>query len=398
MPQAVQKAWQNKNLNDEFDLVFLWMPRDDFDPKLMGRRGFKWRGCWFMDGGNTNNRIFCEESFRERPINAARMIKVDGEEYGRSNGTLLLSSIGLVNYAFAITTEILEKMARPPLGAFGNAIFGDGVLDTSADGLTIFNSAFMGSSQQPVFKVHDVGDPEPIIKFLIPYLNKNITTGFKVDMLLDFNSDATMSATESLQRYAIRGKSLSGMLTRQKNERLVPDVRRGVAICWECGELGINADKLPEHAEQLKSISRGDAIIPPAVLQCFAAGKPWYEIEFNNELERLIRTQKIQDLIQLIQGITAIAALYPDIVHAIDWYALLLELNNNLDISSQILVSAQKFKSIIEEAAKARAAANQAQMMQVGAAAAKDASQAQLTGAQTGALKNGQVQGAVPAG
>ena len=41
-----------------------------------------------------------------------RMIKVRGEDYGRSSGTILLSTIGYVNYAFAITGEILEKMAE----------------------------------------------------------------------------------------------------------------------------------------------------------------------------------------------------------------------------------------------------------------------------------------------
>lgn len=394
MPQAIQEAWRNKDLTTEFDLVFLWMPRMDYDPKLLGARGFKWRGVWFMDGGNSNNRIFCEESFRERPINPCRMIQVRGEDYGRSSATMLLSTIGYVNYAFAITGEILEKMANPALGAFGNAIMGDSVLDTSPDGLTIFNAAFMGNSNLPIFPIHDVGDPSGIIQFLIPYLNDKITTGFKVDALLDFNSNKDMSATESLQRYNIRGKSLSGPLTRQKNERLIPDVKRSISICWECGELGVNEQKNPEVAARLKNLKREQAIIPPAVLECFAAGKPWYEIHFNNELERLLRTQKIQALIQLLQGITAIASLYPEIVNAIDWYQMLKDLNDNLDIDNQILVTAQQFKDIVAKNAQARQQAMQAQMMQAGAAAASDGANAQLKTAQAGALRNGQTQGA----
>lgn len=390
MPETIQNAWRNKDLTTEFDLVFLWLPREDFDPKLQGRRGAKWRGVWFMDSGNSSNRIFCEESFRERPVNMTRMIKVRGEDYGRSSGTLLLSSISSNNYMFAITQEILEKMASPALGAYGNAIFGDSVLDTSAEGLTIFNANFAQNANLPVFPIHDVGDPEPIIKFLMPYINEKITTGFKIDALLDFNSAKDMTATESLQRYNIRGKSLSGILTRQKNERQIPDVRRAVSICWECGELGVNAQKLPDMAQLLKKNQKNERIIPPQVLQVFADGKPWYELEFNNELEKMLRTQKIQDLVQLLQGITAIAALYPDIVHAIDWYQLLKDLNDNLDIQNQILVSADAFKATITQAANDRRMAMQAQMAMHGAAAGLDAANAQKSSAQAGAIKNGQ--------
>ena len=392
LPQPIQNAWTQRNLTQEFDLVFLWMPREDFDPKLLGRKGYKWRGVWFMDSGNSSNRIFCEESFRERPVNMCRQIKVRGEYYGRSSGTLLLSTISSNNYMFAITQEIMEKMANPALGAYGNAIFGDSVLDTSANGLTIFNQQFAAGSQSPVFPIHDVGDPSDIIKFLIPYLNEKITTDFKVDALLDFNSGGTMTATESLQRYNIRGKSLSGILIRQKNERMIPDVKRAISICWECGELGVNAQKHPDAAAKMTPLQKMQQVIPQQVLDCFAAGKPWYELEFNNELENLLRTQKIQNLVQMIQSITAIAALYPDIVHAIDWYQLLKDINDNLDVDAKIMISADDFKAVIANAAKQRT--QQAQAAGIGqmASAAKDGATAQSLMASAGAIRNGQTQ------
>lgn len=392
MPDGIKNAWNTRNLLTEFDLVFLWMPREDFDPKLLGNKGYKWRGVWFMNTGNASNRIFCDESFRERPVNMTRMIKVRGEDYGRSSGTMLLSSISSVNYMFAITQEILEKMANPALGAYGNAIFGDSVLDTSADGLTIFNQSFAANPNVPIFPIHDVGDPKGIIEFLLPYLNEKITTAFKVDALLDFNSAKDMTATESLQRYNIRGKSLSGILVRQKNERLIPDVRRSISICWECGELGINAAHRPDDVPVLKKAGQHRRIIPQQVLDVFAAGKPWYELEFNNELEKLLRTAKIQDLTQFVQGLTMVAQLYPDIVHAVDWYALLAELNDNLDINAKIMVTADEFKNIIAAAAKQKQMATQLQGATLAASAAKDGATAQNQNAQAGAIKNGQTQ------
>lgn len=398
LPQAIQDAWNQRNLTQEFDLVFMWMPREDFDPKLLGKKGFKWRGVWFMDTGNAINKIFCEESFKDRPVNMCRQVKVRGEDFGRSYGTMLLSTISSNNYMFAITQEIMEKMANPALGAFGNAIFGDSVLDTSANGLTIFNSQFSAGTQAPVFPIHDVGDPSDIIKFLIPYLNEKITTAFKIDSLLDFNSAGTMTATESLQRYNIRGKSLSGLLLRQKNELMIPTMRRAISICWECGEFGVNQQKHPQAAAKMTPLQKMQQVIPQAVLDCFAAGKPWYELEFNNEMENLLRTQKIQNLVQMIQSITAVAALYPDIIHAIDWYQLLKDINDNLDIDAKIMISADDFKAVIAEAAKQRQQQAQTAGMGQMASAAKDGATAQQLMASAGAIRNGQTQAAgIPA-
>lgn len=125
-----------------------------------------------------------------------------------------------------------------------------------------------------------------------------------------------------------------------------------------------------------------------------AAGKPWYELEFNNELEKLLKTQHVQDLVQFIQGITAVAALYPDIVHAVDWYELLDDLNDNLDIGCKIMVTAQQFKQIIAEAAKQKQQMMQAQMAPQIADAAQKGADAHKLMAAAGAIRNGTTPGA----
>lgn len=390
MPRAIQAAYNSQNYNQEFDLVFLWRPRKDFDPKLKGVLGTKFEGVWFMDAAQDNT-IFCRESFRERPINMARMIRVRGEKYGRSSGTLLISTIRSLNFTFAVTTEILEKMANPALGVMGNSIFGDSVLDTSPNGLTVFNATQMAGAQTPIFPIHDVGDPSDIIKFLMPYLNEKVTSAFKIDALLDFNSAKDMTATESLQRYNIRGKSLAGMLGMQKNERVIPDVKRSISILWEIGELGVNPKLDQARAKRLEASGKTDRIVPDAVLQVAASGRPWFELKFNNELEKLTRTEEVQALTQIIQAVTAIAALYQPIVQAVDWYQLLKDLNDNLDYNNKILCTAKEFKTIIANAAAQQAAAAKAQMMQAGAGAQKDSATANKNNAQAqGMINNGQ--------
>lgn len=371
MPEAVKKAYGAKDYNREFSLVCLIFPRHDFNPAMKGKRGAKYRGVWFLDQDN-DNKIFYEEDFAERPIAMARQIKVRGEAYGRSSGTLLISSIRAVNFMVGNVIEILEKMNNPPLGMFNNAIFGDSVIDTSPNGMVIFNQALAGGAQQPLFPVYDVGNPEGIIKFLIPYLNEKITTGFKVDALLDFDSAKEMTATESLQRYAIRGKSLSGMLQQQKIECLEPISKRSISLLYTMGELGIDPNTQAAKAKMLRDLGKPERVIPQSVLKVMQGGRPWYELKWNNELEKLTRTEAVQNLLQTLNAILAIAAVFPSITEAVNWYKLLKEINDNLDYNNQILYSEKEFKAKMDQIAKERSMMMMAQAGQAGAAIQKD--------------------------
>lgn len=379
LPKPIREAYEQNNFNEHFQIIFGFFPRDDYDPKLKGKKGTRYRGVWFLDDEH-NGKPFFEEDFKDRPIAMARAIKVRGETYGRASGTLLISTIRSVNFMVGTAIEIVEKMSQPPLGVLNNAIFGDSVLDTSADGLTVFNQALSGSTDgNPVFPLVDVGDPSAILSFLVPYLNEKIVTAFKVDQLLDFSSAKEMTATESLQRYAIRGKSLAGFLLQQKNEGLTPTCKRSINSLMAMGELGVDPSKDPERAGKLNESGRANRVIPEEVIQVMESGKPWFELKFNNELEKLIRTENIQALIQMIQAITAVAALYPQITLAIDWYKLLKDINDNLDYNSQIMISADQFKEEIEKAAQAQAQALALQAGQAGAEIQKTSAQAKKT-------------------
>lgn len=379
LPKPIREAYANNNFNETFQIIFGFFPRDDFDPKLKGKKGTRYRGVWFLDDQH-NGKPFYEEDFKDRPIAMARAIKVRGETYGRASGTLLISTIRSVNFMVGTAIEIVEKMSQPPLGVLNNAIFGDSVLDTSANGLTVFNQALTGgSNSDPIFPLVDVGDPSAILSFLVPYLNEKIVTAFKVDQLLDFSSAKEMTATESLQRYAIRGKSLAGFLLQQKNEGLTPTVKRAVGLLNAMGELGVDPEKDPERAKRLNTNGLANRVIPAEVLEVMKSGKPWYELKFNNELEKLIRTENVQALIQMIQAITAVAALNPQITLAIDWYKLLKDINDNLDYNSQIMISAKDFQAEVEKAAEAQRQALALQAGQAGAEIQKTSAQANKT-------------------
>jgi hypothetical protein len=375
MPQAIQDAYKSNELNKEFDIVHGIIPREDYDPKLMGKRGARYRGIWFLEDGA--DKPFFEEDYVKLPIGVCRAIKIRGDVYGRAGGTMLFSAIRGVNYIVGKVFEILEKQAAPALGMWGDAILGDKVLDSSAEGLTIFNPAFQSDKGgQPVFQLHDIGDPSNIIKFLIPYLNEKITTAFKIDILLDFNDKSSKTATEMLQRAVIRDRSLSGMLQQQRDECMNPIVHRCVSIEDGDGTGEINKKLFKDIANALIQNGKQERIIPESVLKARLEGKPWYQIKWNNALDKLSNTEKLEALLKILNVITALAAIFPDIIEAVDWYKFLADFKSCLCIQTTFMLTADEFKAKIQ--AKAQM---QAQMLQLQAAQAGSQIQRNISGA-----------------
>lgn len=365
LPKRVQDAYNNKNFNLIFNIVQAILPREDYTPNALGKKGCRYCGYWFEE---SSDKTFYEEDYKELPIAVARAVKIRGEVYGRSSGTLLISSIRCINQAVSETMQAMAKMVRPPIGILNTAVFGDDVVDTSENGLTVFNAGLLAGSD-PIIKMQDIGDPSTLIQWLVPYLNEKVATAFKIDILLDFSAQSDMTATESLQRFSIRGRSISGMIMQQKTELFEPLIRRCVSICFDKGVLGVNPQD--ESAKELLSMGYSQKIIPQAVLDCIEQGKPWFEIHFNNEVEKLGKTEKVDDLIKMINVVTALMAVYPQIGEAVDWYSMISDVSKALGFEGNI-VSEKDFRASIEQAAQQQAAIIQAQAGQLQAASNRD--------------------------
>lgn len=374
LPLNIQKAYETNDANQEFTIIHGIVPRDDFNPRLKGKRGTRYHGTWFSE--DSPDKPFYEEDYKTLPIAVCRSIRIRGDVWGRASGTMLISTIRSVNYMVGKVIEIIEKQASPSLGMYNNALIGDGVLDTSADGISIFNPALASDGKTPLFPLYDVGDPSAIVKFLIPYLNEKIATAFKIDILLDFAEQSSKTATEMMQRAVIRGKSLAGLLQQQKIEMVEPVVKRTIQIEWDLNRLGINAGVFEKQAKMLVSVNKADQIIPESVLWCIENGKQWYKIRFNNELDKISRVERLEALMQMMNVITMIASVNPQILLAIDWYKLLEDFKSALNLQCTFLFTADEFKEQVAQEAERQAQAMQMQAMESGARAMKDTSSA----------------------
>ena len=197
-------------------------------------------------------------------------------------------------------------------------------------------------------------------KSTIADLNEKISTAFKIDILLDFSAKSNMTATESMQRYAIRGRSLSGLIVRHKTEVIDPIINRSLSILWDLETLGYKSTDT-KAVEDMKKSGKVERIIPDAVVKAKNEGKRWYKIRYNNDIEKLTRVEVFEDLTKEINIITALMSVYPDIAEAVNWHKLLADASDAMGFKD-LIISEKNFKDAIKQKAEAMAQMQQAQV------------------------------------
>ena len=359
LPEKIRNDYKAGNMNNTHVIINAILPSDMYDPTGAGRKLAKYIGYWFEESAANDDDVFFVEFFMEKPICVGREEKVRGEIYGRSSGSMLLSTIECINEGVAGVMDTLDKMNKPPIGVYGDSLFGDSVVNTSANALTVFNATAL-NGLDPIVKMQDIGDPTGLINFLLPYLNEKVATAFKIDILLDFAAKANMTATESMQRYAIRGRSLSGLIVRHKTEVIDPIVNRSLSILYDLKALGIKSTDT-KAIEELQKIGREERIIPDAVVQVKNEGKRWYKIRYNNDIEKLTRVEVFEDLAKEINIITALMSVYPDIAEAVNWHKLLADASDAMGFKD-LIISEKNFKDAIKQKAQMMSQMQQAQV------------------------------------
>lgn len=359
LPEKIQKAYNDRNFDLTFKIIHAVLPNDLYTPDTKGIKGCKYVGFWYCDDDNEG--FFYTEHYEEKPIAVGREEKIRGEIYGRSSGTMLLSTIKCVNEAIKSSMVNMDKMNEPPIGILGNALFGDSKVDTSARGLTVFNAKFL-AGENPIVKMQDIGDITPLVQFLMPYLNEKIATAFKIDLLLDFSAKANMTATETMQRYAIRGRALAGMINKHKTELFMPLINRCVSLLWQAEQFGVRPDD--PRAQIAIQTGMTNRIIPQEVLAIKESGLKWYKVRFNNDIEKLTRTEVFDDLTKELNMIVALLQINPQLSSAFDWHALARKSADALGFAD-IVVSERTYKEQIEAQAQAQAQAEQLQMANI---------------------------------
>lgn len=389
MPEEIQQDYEANKFNAKHKIIFAVLPNNHFCMGKRGKNGAKFKGYWFLD--NADKKIFKVDYFNKMPIAMCRAIRVNGQVYGESAGTICLSSIKMLNYVSGSTIDNIDKITDPALGYLSGSLVAGNVINRSAGSATEFNIQALQSGQTPIFPLSQAGDISAVVNFLIPELKKNITNIFKIDQLLDFNNQTEMTATESSYRMSIRGKSINGLLNQQKTEEIEPTVHRSISIIQDCGLYGYKLSELPEETEEdiafKEQVINDNDFIPEVVEEAMKNNKLWYKLKFNGELEKLCNAEIYEAIGRFMQYLSAILQIKPELVNAINDYEFLelLKSVSNL-VNDKLIKSKYQYEELLkaieqakQEEAQRQNALMQAQMMKDGATASKDMAQAQAT-------------------
>lgn len=350
LPEDLQKAYENDEFNKKFKLVYGVLPHDHYRMGKRGKAGAKFKGYWFLEN---SKKVFQEDYFKELPIAICRAIRVNNQEYGESSGSLALSSIKMLNFIVGDTVDNIDKNTNVPLGLISGSLINGNVINTSAGAVNQFNSKAIGDAKSPIFPIVNVGDISALINFLIPKAEKDIVNTFKIDQLLDFNSQNSMTATESAYRMSIRGKSTAGLICQQKTELLEPLCHRAISVIQDCGLYGNILEDMPEttpeEIEKKKKAIQENDYIPPIVAQAMKEGKRWYKLRFNGELEKLANSELYDALARFLQLGQAIFNISPELVNALKPYQFLELIKDISNLKNDnLIISETQFKDILD--------------------------------------------------
>lgn len=346
LPSEIRKAHEGKEFTRKFKIIHAILPHREYSMGKKGKKGTKYKGFWLYE---PSHEIFAEEYYAELPVSAGRAIKYPNEVYGGSPGSVIISTIKMLNFVAGDTIEAIEKLVKPALGLFSGALANGSKLNLSSDAVTVFN-AKAGSTENPLFPVSNVGDVTGAVNILIPKGTQDVTMAFKIDQLLDMNNNTQMTAAETMQRVSIRAKSLAGFVSQQIDEFMTPMIKRVVSILGskDIGLLGVDAKKDPESAKKSLQLGRSQEIIPEEILELQSKGKDWFDVKYNNELDQIVNSKALEGFGNFLTIYSELLNLAPELQVAVKPYEMLAFIKKVTGMDTEnFMVNSTKYRQAV---------------------------------------------------
>lgn len=376
LPADLKALYQDPTKhNDRIKICIAIEPRPEKAQKGKGDKGMPIASYHFTFEGTP--KLLRESGYTELPVRISRWYKLANEEYGRSPGMDALPAIMQINALKEIFLICVEKKAEPPLYILDDGSLGAGTVDTSARGLSVFNSFGRAPGQPPIGTIFDIGELQSLMT-AIEATSGEITQHFLIDKLYDLNNKSRMTLGEAEMRYQIRSDALSSIYARKTAETLNPLIIRSYNILFDMGLLGIT-----EEDEATANILRAEGIepliMPEEIAQAIVDGKDIYEIDYISPAAHVMREEEYRGLITTANNATQMAAVDEMSIHKLNIDKFLEHSRDLTGAPMDLLRSDEETKTIRTGIAKARAAEAQAAIQREQAATLKDVETAKAT-------------------
>lgn len=271
-----------------------------------------------------DNRVIMREGgFEELPVAVGRMFKRANETQGRSAGMIALPPAINLNSLRQDLIEASEKNLKPPLMVLDDGRLGGAVIDTSADGMTVINTAGRPFGEKPIQPMFTVGEQQSA-KEEKENLVQEIMQSFFLDRLLDLNNKTMMTAYETSIRNRLRGEATGSLFARQIMELLIPTIKRVYKILYRKGYFGDFPDTDPNgvgavQRKKWAALTGKDTMeVPDVIRKARAAGLEIFDIEFISPAQRFMQAEKLQGIMTMLDTMIAVAQVRPEILDNID--------------------------------------------------------------------------------
>jgi len=358
LPEKLQKKYDNiKQRNDKVLLTVGIEPRPKEEQKGDGAEGMPVASYHFLP---EEKHLLKESGYSEMPARVGRWYKLANEVLGRGPGMDALPAIMQIN---ALRESFLvgqEKKVEPPLWIQDDGTLGGGTVDTSARGLSVFNTVGRTPGQAPIGTIFDIGELNSCAA-AITETREEILQHFLIDRLYDLNNKTRMTLGEAEMRYQIRSDALASVYARYTAEILNPLITRAYSILFEMGLLGVApGDYSTALVLEMNGITPFD--IPPDVADAIAKGQKIYDIAYISPAAHVMREEEYRGIIATVNNAIQMEGANGDAMIALDTDRIVQYSAELSGAPMDIILSPDEIKVRRDARDKAQEAAQQAQL------------------------------------
>lgn len=339
--EKVREAFEKKRFDEKEKILVAIEPRLLRNPRGLGNRDMPFQSIHIEI---KQKHMLRESGFEEFPMVIGRFWKILKEVYGRSPAMDALPDIQQINVVREGVDIGLEKTLDPPLVVVHDSILGNGIIDTSAGGLTVINVSGRAGERNPIEPLFTVGDVRPA-ENRIENLQETIANHFFIDRLLDFNNETRMTLGEAQIRNRLRNATLGTIFSRQIAEVFSPLIERTFNILLAQNELGVVRGSVEEQVIR-EFENKEPMIIPDEIARRMQAGEDVFKIEYFTPALRIMQAEEVEGIFRTLEQAAIMAAVVPDIMDNIDSDEAIRRISNLLGAPSEILRPRAKVEEI----------------------------------------------------
>lgn len=365
LTDSTKRAWEIQQKQTWVDVVHVIRPNQEYDENKAHSKYKKFSSCYYeASASKLEQDIWLRESGYDLfPVLCPRWSKTPEDVYGTDcPGTDAIGDIKALQQMERRLAEALEKMIRPPLQAPTSLQNGRGVSSMAAD-VTFVNNREGRRGIEPIFTVDPkVAEIKDAIRSIEDRINDVL---FKpLFLMISQTVNRQVTAREIDERAEEKLTALGPVLKQVDQDFL----NRLIDLAFHF---------MVQQSQDASGNFIEGALIPPPPDQLAGLN---LKIEYISPMAQAQKLVGVSGLERTARFINEMREVFPEMRNKIDPYHMVDEYADSTGLPPRVVRTEDQVAQIEQQQAQARQQQAQAEAIQQGAGAAKNLSQADLSG------------------